>query len=108
MAIASEVQRAVIAAATLGDNTLVAGVLARRIRVLSLALVANGGANSVRLESGAGGTALTGVIDLPAGGQLTLAPHPSGWAETAAGALLNLELSAATAVGGLLTYVLVE
>lgn len=104
----SVTQFAAIAAATGGDNTLVAGVVGKKIRVLSLVLVASGGANSVRLESAAGGTALTGVMDLGADGQLILPYNPAGWCETAAAALLNLELSAATAVGGTLGYVLVE
>ena len=101
----SEVQYAAIAAAAAGDNTLVAAVTGKRIRVLALVLVASGGANSVRLESGAGGAALTGVIDLAADGQLILPSNPAGWVQTAAAALLNLELSAATAVAGAVTYV---
>lgn len=109
MAIKSEVQFAAIQAAVAGDNTLVAAVAGKKIRVVSLVIVASGGANSVRLESGAGGTALTGVMDLPADGQLILPYNPAGWcADTAAAALLNLELSAATAVAGVLGYVTVE
>ena len=105
MAIQSELLRAVIAAATLGDNTLVAAVTGKKIRVMSVVLVASGGANSVRFESAAGGTALTGVMDLASDGQLILPYHPSGWCETVAGQLLNLELSAGTAVAGVLSYV---
>lgn len=101
----SETKRAVIAAASSGDNTLVAAVTGRKIRVLSLALVASGGAVSVRLESGASGTALTGVMDIADNGQLILPHNPLGWVETAAAALLNLELSGAIAVAGCLTYV---
>lgn len=104
----SDVQRVVIAATGLGDNTLVAAVTGRKIRVLALAMVASGGANTVRLESGAGGTALTGLMDLAADGQLTLPYNPAGWCETAAAALLNLELSAATSVAGVLNYVEVD
>ena len=108
MAIQSEVQYAAVAATTLGDNTLVAAVTGKKIRVVSLVLVASGGANSVRLESDAGGTALTGVMDIIDNGQLVLPYHPAGWCETVAAELLNLELSAATAVGGVLGYVTVE
>lgn len=108
MPIQSEVQFAAIQAAALGDNTLVAAVAGKKIRVVSLVLVATGGANNVRLESGAGGTALTGVMGLAANGQLPLQQNTAGWCETAPGALLNLELSAATAVAGMLGYVLVE
>jgi PP-loop superfamily ATP-utilizing enzyme len=104
----SEVQHAVVAASSGGDNTLVAGVAAKAIRVVSLVLVASGGANSVRLESAASGTALTGVMDLVSDGQLVLPYNPAGWCQAAAAALLNLELSAGTAVGGVLGYVLVD
>jgi hypothetical protein len=91
------------------DNTLVAAAGAGiKIRVVQLVLVASGGANNVRLESGTGGTALTGVMNLAANGQLILQHNSAGWCETAANALLNLELSAATAVGGVLGYVLIS
>lgn len=103
----SEVQYAAIAAAASGDNTLVAAVAGQRIRVHSLVLVASGGANSARLESGAGGDALTGVMDIADNGQLVLPHNPAGWCETDAGDLLNLELGSATAVAGLLTYTLI-
>jgi hypothetical protein len=108
MPIQSEVQYAVVAASTGGDNTLVLAVTDKKIRVMALALVASGGANSVRLESGASGTALTGVMDIISDGQLVLQYNPAGWCETAASDLLNLELSAGTAVGGVLGYVTVE
>ncbi len=108
MPIQSEVQYAVVAAATGGDNTLVLAVTAKKIRVVSLVLVASGGANTVRLESGASGTALTGQMDIIDNGQLVLPYNPAGWTETAAAALLNLELSAGTSVAGVLGYVTVE
>lgn len=105
MAVVSEVQYAVVAAASAGDNTLVAAVTGKRIRVVGLVLVASGGANSCRLESAASGTALTGVMDLIADGQLVLPFNPSGWCQTLVAELLNLELSAATSVAGVLAYV---
>lgn len=100
-----EVKRAVIAASTLGDNTLVAAVSGSRICVVSCVLVASGGLNTVRFESGASGTALTGQMDIVDNGQLVLDFNPTGWFETAKGTLLNLELSAATAVAGVLSYI---
>lgn len=99
------VKHAAIAAASSGDNTLVAAVSGKTIRVLAVVLVASGGAVSTRFESGAGGTALTGVMDIADNGQLVLPYNPAGWCQTAAGALLNLELSAAVAVAGCLVYV---
>lgn len=100
----SEPQYAAITASTLGDNTLVAAISGKAIRVLAAILVASGGANTVRFESGAGGTALTGQMDLAADGQLVLPLNGFGWFESGAGALLNLELSAATLVAGALVY----
>lgn len=105
MGVIGPVKRAAVAATTLGDNTLVAAVTGKSIRVLALVLVASGGANTVRFESDAGGTALTGQMDLAADGQLVLPYNPAGWAATVAGELLNLELSAGTAVAGVVTYV---
>lgn len=102
---ASEVKYAAVDVAALGDNTLVAAVTGKKIRVLSLFLVASGGANTLRLESGAGGTALTGQMNLAANGQLVLPFNDEGWCETAAAALLNLELSTATSVDGGLSYI---
>lgn len=95
---------AAIDAATSGDNTIVAGVTDKKIRVLSLFLVSAGTVNA-RFESGASGTALTGQMNLVANSGFTLPFNPAGWFETAASALLNLELSGAISVDGCLTYV---
>ena len=100
----SVAQYASIEAATGGDNTLVAAVTAKKIRVLSVVLVASGGANTVAFESDAAGTALTGDMDIAADGQLVLPLNGFGWFETVAGELLNLELANATAVAGALVY----
>lgn len=102
--IARTVKHAVIDHATSGDNTIVAAVTGKKIRVISLAIVA-AGAVSVRFESAAGGTALTGQMALPANGGF--APPASRWGhfETVAGELLNLELSGAVSVDGWLKYV---
>ncbi len=95
---------AIIDAATSGDNTLLAAVTAKKIRVLALFLVAAGTVN-VRFESGAGGTALTGQMNLVANTGFSLSYNPAGWFETAGNTLLNLELSAAISVDGALTYI---
>lgn len=103
-AVGSETKYAIIDAAALGDNTVVAAVTGKKIRVLSLFLVA-AGAVTARFESGAGGAALTGQMVLAANGGFSLPFNPEGWFETAAAALLNLELSAAVSVDGALTFV---
>ncbi|MFQ5705545.1 MAG: hypothetical protein ACE5HT_16190, partial [Gemmatimonadales bacterium] len=67
----SEVQYAIIDGAATPNNTVVAAVTGSRIRVLSLFVIA-AGAVTVRFESGAGGTALTGQMVLAANRGFTL------------------------------------
>lgn len=95
---------AVLDAASSGDNTLIAAVASKKIRVLSLFLVSAGAVN-VRFESGASGTALTGQMNLVANTGFVLPYNPLGWFETASNTLLNLELSAAISVDGSIVYV---
>lgn len=105
MSIKSETQHAVVSASTLGNNTLVAAVTGKKIRVIAAVLVASGGANTVRFESAVDGTALTGQMDILDNGQLILPYNGDGWFESdVISELLNLELSAATAVEGMLVY----
>jgi hypothetical protein len=98
---------AVISGASSGDNTVVAAVTGKKIRVLSFFLVA-AGAVTVRFESGASGTALTGVMSLAANGGLSCPLNELGYFETAAGVLLNLELGGVVQVSGHLTYIEVD
>lgn len=93
-----------ISASSSGDNTLVAAVTSKKIRVLQYNLISNGGVNA-KFQSGASGTDLTGLKYLVANSGLCAPFSPVGWFETAAGSLLNLNLSGAIAVGGELTYV---
>lgn len=94
---------AVIDHAASGDNTIVAAVTDKKIRVLSLYLIASA-AVTARFESGASGVALTGQLQLAANGGLVLPFNEDGWFETVAGSLLNLELSGAISVDGGLSY----
>jgi len=95
---------AVIAAASSGDNTLVAAVASKKIRVLSAYAVA-AGAVTARFEDGAAGTAKSGQMALAANGGFVLPFNPVGWFEGTANTLLNLELSGAVSVAGGLVYV---
>jgi hypothetical protein len=95
---------AIIDAATMGDNTIVAAVASKKIRVLAGMLVSSG-TTTARFESGAGGTALTGQMNLVANSVMPLAFSPVGHFETAAATLLNLELSAAVSVDGWIVYI---
>lgn len=98
----SPVKRAVISG-NAGDVTAVAGVTAKKIRVLSF-YIRQSAAGTVRFESATAGTALTGVMvtttaDLVVEGTL----NPFGHFETVAGELLNIE-AGTSAVMGWLTY----
>ncbi len=95
---------AVISASTSGNNTLVAAVTSKKIRVLAYNFIANGTVNA-KFQSGAGGTDLTGLKYCVANSGICAPFNPVGWFETAANTLLNLNLSAAIAVGGELVYV---
>lgn len=90
------VKFAIINADVVGNNTIVAAVASKKIRVLQFGLVASTAGTS-RWESGADGTALTGLMILPLGGSVTTPFSEVGLFETAAGVLLNLELSVALA-----------
>lgn len=95
---------AAISASTSGNNTLVAAVVSKKIRVLALSLSSNGTVNA-KLQDGAGGTDVTGLYYLVATAGFVLPFNPVGWFETSSNTLLNLNLSAAIAVGGCLTYI---
>lgn len=95
---------AIIDAALSPDNTIVALVASKKIRVLSYSFIASG-AVTARFESDTGGTALTGQMQIGANGKASAEFNPLGHFETVAGELLNLELSGATSVDGHLTYV---
>lgn len=99
------VKYAVVDAATSGNNTIVAAVTGKKIRLLAGLLTMSGTAVTIRWESGADGTALTGQMT-PAQGQSLVYPYcQHGHFETAAGALLNLELGGAQSVDGHIVYI---
>lgn len=96
---------AIIDGATSGDNTIVAAVTGKKIRVLAMMAIMTGTGVTIRFESGAGGTALTGQMQPTQGGGFVLPFNPVGWFQTAAGSLLNMELSGAQSVDGCLVYI---
>lgn len=98
-----EVFRIPIDHASNGDNTLVPAMAGMRITVLQFGFVAAGSA-TVRFESAAGGTALTGQMSCVAQ-TVVVSPYvPDGLFYTNKGELLNLELSAGVSVDGWLIY----
>lgn len=98
------VKYAPVSASTSGNNTIVAAVAGKELRVLGFMLVA-AGAVTVQWQSGAGGTALSGVMSLAANGAIDSGISEVGIFETAVGALLNLSLGGAVSVGGYVIYV---
>ena len=108
------VRRATIAANTSGDNLIVAAVTDKRIRVLSLALLAKTGTGlNFYFKSGTGSTYIfgnnnatmpldsTGATGTPG---FVLPYNIVGWMETSKGEALNLVLDAAEYVGGSVQY----
>lgn len=95
---------AVIDDATSGDNELVAAVANKKIRVLSLMLMA-AGTVTARFESSTAGNFLSGEMNLVANVGFALGFNPVGWFETVAGESLNMQLSAAISTDGFLTYI---
>lgn len=94
-----------IAASSSGNNTLVAAVTAKKLRVVCYNFVVAGAVN-VKFQSAASGTDLTGLKTFAAaGGGMGAGYNPVGWFETVSGELLNLNLSGAVVVGGELTYI---
>lgn len=92
-----------IAASSSGDNTIVAAVTSKKIRVIRFSLSASGTVNA-KWKSGSG-TDLTGLFYMVANGGAGANYTPVGLFETASNTALVLNLSGATAVGGFLTYV---
>ena len=100
----AQVKYAVIDAALLGNNTLVAAVTGKKLRVISMFYMASGAVTAI-FQSGAGGTALTGGLQHTAQTGMVLPDNEDGWFETAAGSLLNINLSGAVSVDGALSYI---
>lgn len=94
---------AAIDVATTGDNTIVAAVPAKKILVVSYDLVVASDV-TLRWKSGAA-TNKSGPKPFAARGGQVKQFAPLGHVETALGEALVLNLSAAVAVGGELTYV---
>lgn len=99
-------QFAVINVSSSGDNTIVALVASKVIRVLSYVIVADA-AVAVKFTSGLAGTALTGAMALAANGGIAAPFSPVGHFQTGSGVALVLNLGAAIGARGHLTYVAV-
>lgn len=100
-----------IAAATSGDNTLLAAVSGYKIRVMQLMMIA-GAAGNIFFQSAAAGDVIfggeTNKIVLTAGSGFVLPFSPLGWFETDVSELLNMNASSTGPFSGGFVYTLVE
>lgn len=100
------VQHAAIDANTSGSTQIVAAVSGKYIVLLAYNLMAAGAVNA-HWRSGA--TPITGNMYMDAAGSGKVAPYnPKGWTKAATSAALNINLSGNVAVGGEITYVVLE
>lgn len=84
------------------SGTVVAGVAGKRIRVFGMATVALA-AVGVKLQSNA--TDISGVLSLAANGGVVWGHSGTvPWCETAVGEALNINMTLATTLGGVLIY----
>lgn len=90
-----------------GDNVLVPAVSGKKLRVISLFLVA-AGTVTVYFVDGAdtavAGDGTTGIA-LVANSGFSLPFNPVGWFETGSGESLDINLNGAVGVAGALTYI---
>lgn len=97
---------ATIQTSTSGASQVVAAVAAKRIRVTALCVVTSAATN-VKFQSHVTPTDVTGLFYCALNGGIVLGHNPVGWFQTVAGEALDINLSAANATGGCLTYVTV-
>lgn len=97
---------AIIQESSSGNNAVVAAVASKKIRVLAYNFIANGTVNA-KFQSDGGGTPvdLTGLKYCVANVGICAPYNPKGWFESASGKSLDINLSAAVAIGGELVYV---
>lgn len=94
-----------VSASSSGANTVVAAVTSKKIRVLAWDVKVNAAVN-FKWQSHVTPTDLTGLYYCNGQGDgVARAFNPVGYFETVAGEALDINLSGAVAVGGVLTYV---
>lgn len=93
---------AAVSTSTSGDQSIIALVASRKLRVLA-AFLSFAGTVNVKWRSNT--TDLTGLTYGIANSGLVLPYNKAGWFETASGQALNLNLSASVGVGGAVQYV---
>lgn len=96
------VRHAVINESAAASTEIVAAVAGKKLRVLSLFLIAAAAVNATIEDED--GTDLIGLIPLGDNGGFVLNHNPCGWQEAPAGKALHLLLGGAIQVGGCITY----
>ncbi len=87
-----------------GDVSMVAAVTDKKIRLLAAFITYDAADGTIRFESAAGGTALSGLLEVGNDAPTILPFNPVGWLETAASAALSIE-AVTTGASGFCTYV---
>jgi hypothetical protein len=96
-----------ISASSSGNNTIISATAGKKFKITGWNFIANGTVNA-KFTDGAGGADLTGLSYLIANTGLSVPYSEEGWFTGSTNTALVLNLSAAIAVGGLLTYSIVE
>lgn len=104
MPAASSLPQRTVVSSGAADVTIAAAATGKVHRVIAFLFTADDAA-TVRFESTAGGTALTGDMAMVAGVPVVGSFNPEGWCETASGGLLNLEVTGTGPVNGVVVYV---
>ncbi len=92
---------AAVSCASSGSNALVAAVPGKRLKLIACILVADG---TVAVKFRSASTDLTGAMSLIVNSGFVIPESVVGWCVTAQGEALNLNLSAAIQVSGMLVY----
>jgi hypothetical protein len=88
---------------TIGANQIIAAQTGMSIRVIDAAIVSTA-ANNVKFQSAAND--ISALFPLGANGGLVLPFNEHGWFQTNVGEALNINLSAATATGVSINYII--
>lgn len=92
---------AAVSCAASGNNELVAAVAGKRLKLISALLVADG---TVAVKFRSASTDLSGAMSLIVNSGFVIPESMVGWIVTSQGEPLNLNLSAAIQVSGMLVY----
>lgn len=91
-----------VSVASSGDNSVVAAVTSKKIRVLAYVLVADA---AVAVKWRNGSTDVSGAMSFASNGGASAPFNPVGWFETSVTTALQLNLGSAVGVRGHITYV---